>query len=351
MRAPVFRNAVLSWTLLASLWLPANVWGFAAKGNPVQNFFNDALGRTVSETQAQGLERGDALLKQLNLTSSTDPRRFYAPAKQLPSLLMASVPAVFRLGSGVFAHGYQVSVGPRYESLYTIAPLGDKYQIDETTMIRPKLQQTKPLILYEFESCPFCRKVREAVSMLSLTVTFRPCPKNGWRFRREIKEKYGDKATFPFLMDPNTGAQMFESDAILEYLFLTYGDGSIPWTLAKGNPLVPLTAGVGLLLSGGKGGTAKPSNPPLLPIQVWSYEGSPFCKVVRETLCEFELEHTQISCPRGSPNRQELFDQEGSFQVPFMQDPNTRIDLYESEAICEYLVKQYGVQPSPVRYL
>lgn len=41
------------------------------------------------------------------------------------------------------------------------------------------------LELYEYEGCPFCRKVREAVSMLDLTVLVRPTPKGGERFRPE----------------------------------------------------------------------------------------------------------------------------------------------------------------------
>ncbi len=45
------------------------------------------------------------------------------------------------------------------------------------------------------------------------------------------------------------------------------------------------------------------------------YEGSPFCKVVREQLCELELPHLYRSCARGSPKRQELLDKWGSFQV------------------------------------
>jgi glutathione S-transferase len=259
--------------------------------------------------------------------------------------------AAFRLGSGVFANGYEISLVPRNDFKYTIATLGEKYQIFETSTIPPKLVQTEPLILYEFESCPFCRKVREAVSILSLTVTYRPCPKNGNRYRREIKEKYGAKATFPFLVDPNTGAEMFESDNILKYLFQTYGDGTIPWTLPLSNPIVPLTAGMGLLFRGTRGAMYKSSNPPPLPMQVWLYEGSPFCKLVRETLCELELEHTQVSCPRGSPNRQKFFEEKGRFQVPYLEDPNSGVCLYESEAIIEYLQKQYGVSPSPVKYL
>lgn len=37
----------------------------------------------------------------------------------------------------------------------------------------------KALKLYEFQGCPFCAKVREAVTVLDLDVTFLPCPKGG----------------------------------------------------------------------------------------------------------------------------------------------------------------------------
>ena len=35
------------------------------------------------------------------------------------------------------------------------------------------------------------------------------------------------KAQFPFLVDPNTGKQMLESDAIISYLWNEYGDGQV----------------------------------------------------------------------------------------------------------------------------
>ena len=84
---------------------------------------------------------------------------------------------------------------------------------------------------------------------------------------------------------------------------------------------------------------------------MWSYEGSPFCKVVKETLCELELQHVQISCPRGSPNRQVLFEKTGRFQAPYLEDPNNGVNLFESAAICEYLKKIYGVKPSPIEFM
>ena len=55
------------------------------------------------------------------------------------------------------------------------------------------------------------------------------------------------------------------------------------------------------------------------------YESSPFCKVVREQLCELELPHVQRSCARGSPKRQELFERRGRFQAPYLEDPNTGV--------------------------
>jgi hypothetical protein len=111
---------------------------------------------------------------------------------------------------------------------------------------------------------------------------------------------------------------MFESNAILEYLFFTYGNGTIPWMLLpllknNNNPIVTLTAGLGLLFRAWRGATYRTSNPPPLPLQVVLYEGSPFCKLVQKTLCklELELEHTQVSFPRGSPNRQRVFETYG----------------------------------------
>ena len=83
----------------------------------------------------------------------------------------------------------------------------------------------KTLELYEFENCPFCRKVREALSMLDLEADIRPCPKGAPRFREALKTR-GGKAQFPYLVDPNVGIEMYESDDIVRYLFDTYGDGS-----------------------------------------------------------------------------------------------------------------------------
>ena len=48
-----------------------------------------------------------------------------------------------------------------------------------------------PLELYDFESCPYCRKVREALSILDLDAHVYPCPKGGSQFREEVKKRGG----------------------------------------------------------------------------------------------------------------------------------------------------------------
>ena len=81
------------------------------------------------------------------------------------------------------------------------------------------------LELYEFEACPFCRKVREALSVLDLDAVVYPCPKGGERYRPEVVRR-GGKAQFPYLVDPNSGTEMYESDDIIAYLFTRFGKGS-----------------------------------------------------------------------------------------------------------------------------
>ncbi|MDX1817587.1 MAG: glutathione S-transferase N-terminal domain-containing protein, partial [Marinobacter sp.] len=40
-------------------------------------------------------------------------------------------------------------------------------------------QPEKPIILYDMEACPYCRRVREVLTALHLDVEIRPCPKDG----------------------------------------------------------------------------------------------------------------------------------------------------------------------------
>ena len=109
----------------------------------------------------------------------------------------------------------------------TVARLGSGVSVG-TLGARPEL----PLELYEFENCPFCRKVREGLTILDLDADVFPCPKGGERHRPGVIAA-GGKAQFPYLVDPNTGKALYESDEILRYLFAEYGDGRVPGPLTQ----------------------------------------------------------------------------------------------------------------------
>ena len=109
------------------------------------------------------------------------------------------------------------------------------------TFNRPK----QPLIMYEFDACPFCKKVREMCSYLDVDCIYRPCPSGSLTHRPEAVKKSG-KSMFPYMEDPNTGVNKLESDDIIKYLADTYGDGTVPLMLRLGVATV-LTAGLGTL--------------------------------------------------------------------------------------------------------
>ncbi|CAK9179166.1 unnamed protein product [Ilex paraguariensis] len=240
-----------------------------------------------------------------------EPKRFSIRPDKVLDILAASLALIFRLGTGALVSGYSASFVPKNEfpsDQYALEIAG--YKVKETSKLGPRPE--KPIEIYEFESCPFCRKVREIVAVLDLDVLFYPCPRNGPNFRRKVAE-IGGKQQFPYMVDPNTGVAMYESDDIIKYLVGKYGDGNIPFMLSLGL-LTTLTAGFAMIGRMGKGSSYSPSKMPPKALEIWAYEPSPFCKVVREVLVELELPHLLRSCARGSPKRQELYQKVGHFQ-------------------------------------
>lgn len=198
----------------------------------------------------------------------------------------------------------------------------------------------RPLELYEFEACPFCRKVREALSMLDLEAVIHPCPKRGERFRSEVKRR-GGKLQFPYLVDPDAGIEMYESDAIVRHLFTRYGDGKVPAAL-QGGALSQLSFALASLARGTKGTFRRPSRAPEKPLELYSFEASPYCRIVREALCSLELPYRLHNVARGSPGRAAFEARAGRIQVPYLVDPNTETALFESAEIVRYLESTYA---------
>ncbi|MCK6555559.1 glutathione S-transferase N-terminal domain-containing protein [Candidatus Binatia bacterium] len=210
----------------------------------------------------------------------------------------------------------------------------------------------EPLDLYDFEGCPYCRKVREVLSELDLDYISYPVARGSAR-RVELRKR-GGKVQVPYLVDPNTGEAMYESEDIVVYLNRTYG-GSRPagWSVpipGLVDDLVSAAASAARLGAGTRCRTSQRHD--LRPLELYNMEGSPYCRKVRETLTELDLVHLVHNVPKGSPKRRELERRGGKVMVPYLIDPNRGEEMYESDDIVSYLRKHYGTpthEDSPTR--
>jgi glutathione S-transferase len=194
----------------------------------------------------------------------------------------------------------------------------------------------RPLRLWDFERCPHSRIVREALSTLDLDAEVLPCPLGGTRFRPALQED-----GVPRLEDPNGGTFLIGSTAIVAHLYATYGvsgpPGLINWTPVR------VATGLGMrLLTYGRGANARPSRPPEKMLELYSFEASPPCRMVRMTLCELELPYMLHNVAKGSPRRDAFVTRSGKMQVPWLHDPNTGWEGFESQDIERYLEKTYA---------
>jgi glutathione S-transferase len=195
------------------------------------------------------------------------------------------------------------------------------------------------LELYEFEGCPFCRRVREMLSWLDLEAHVFPCPKGGKRFRDALRTRT-ERRSFPYLVDPNTGREMHESADIVRYLADTYGDGTVP--LGVRGPVTIVTGSLAGGLRLAHGSRVRPSREPSLPLELYSFEASPYCRLVRETLCELQLGYILHNVARNSPSRPPFLARSGRMMVPYLVDPNTGVSMFESAEIRAYLEDTYA---------
>ncbi len=204
---------------------------------------------------------------------------------------------------------------------------------------RPARRPAQPLELYEFEGCPFCRKVRDALTELDLDVMVYPCPHGGIVHRPKAIE-LGGKSQFPYLVDPNTGTRMYESDDIIAYLFETYG-GREPSLLLSGT-VATASSMLASAFRPTSGIRAHASRQPAKPLELWSFEASPFCRLAREALCELELPYLLHNVGKDGEGRAAFVARSGKMMVPYLVDPNTGRAMFESAEIRQYLYATYG---------
>lgn len=225
-------------------------------------------------------------------------------------------------------------------------------------------QPEKLLELYDIEASPYCRLVREVLSELDIDAMIYPCPAGGTRFRPKV-QAMGGKQQFPFLVDPNTGDQLYESADIIDHLRRHYGNGKpASRGLRRGLGLGgSYTATVVRCIGRLRGMKRRPAHVPELPLELYSFEASPYSRPVRERLTELEIPYRLRNfgksrweemgppfvrsklypeAPITSPNRIRMKELTGRMQVPYLVDPNTGTSLYESGEILRYLEKTYA---------
>lgn len=240
--------------------------------------------------------------------------------------------------------GYGVSVADRLAAGSPVAPA------------RAEPEGALQITLFEFEACPFCRRVREVVTYLDLAVVVVPCAR-GSRHRAEVLAR-GGKSQFPFLLDETGGGtvQLFESADIIAHLLQAHGGGAPLPSDDFFSPLSTATAFVPTLLRPGRGGqvsglAAKEPTPPsergTPPLVLYSYESNQFCRLVREVLCELDLPYELRSAGKGSRRRESMARETGgSTQCPHLLERSTGRSLSDSAAIVDFLAQNYAARPA-----
>jgi len=199
----------------------------------------------------------------------------------------------------------------------------------------------KPLVLYEYEASADCKKVREACTMLDLTVEFRPCPGGTSGFSDIMNSATKGKRAVPFMQDNNPSMykpELIGAKDIIFHLFTTYGPGedAIPANMRKNSG----SGATGVKMNA----KARPDNTKMKPITLYGWEGAKPVIPVRKCLNDLSLAHTFIPVSANSANRGALEKRtKGIFQVPFIIDPNTGIEMFESGEIVKYLTETYTV--------
>lgn len=205
----------------------------------------------------------------------------------------------------------------------------------------------QPLVLYEYNGCPFCQRVRAVITDLDLDVQVYPTPRvtirayaqlGDSRYRPVVKEKSG-QLMFPYIEDPNTGVSLSDSSAIIAYLMQTYGGGARVRRLSSLSISTLMLRSLRLSLYFGV--LRVPSRLPPKPLTFYGAQGSAGAIVVFDALTCLELPYQWRSCARGSRKRAELAEPFGGAAVLGLIDPNTGFVSASPFAIVRYLYATY----------
>ena len=214
------------------------------------------------------------------------------------------------------------------------------------------------LVVYDRENDPQCRLLRELLTELQLDAVIRPCPHGGKRFARKLPRD----ATLPVLVDADAAVEAVGLQACLAHVLKHYAQVDAGSGLLGSLPM-QLSSKLASALRGDAGLQAEPSRAPRKPLELYSFESSPYSRLVRERLCELELPwilrnfgKEQLAdwgppnrrltlkpwTPKPGGRREQMLADTGKAQVPYLIDPNTKSELFESTQILEHLDQHYA---------
>ena len=227
-----------------------------------------------------------------------------------------------------------------------------------TQVLRPSTAPKKLLVIYDRENDPDCRLLRELLTELQLDALIQPCPVGGKRYARKLPPG----AQLPYLIDRDLGQSVDGLHACMEHVLQHYAHSSRGAGLLGSWPM-RLSSSLASALRGAAGLHAQASNVPRKPLELYSFESSPYSRLVRERLCELELPWILRSFGKeqladwGPPNlrftlkpwapkpggrREHMLADTGKAQVPYLIDRNAKVELFESAAILEHLDRCYA---------
>jgi glutathione S-transferase len=268
--------------------------------------------------------------RPLTITESTD----------LGGFITASAGLALRLATGAFVLGWKLDTIFAPEDGKYALKLGP-FRIRDTSSVLDRAGPLEVIVLYDSESSPRCKRVREMMNLLDITYECRPC------FGPYVDE------LLPCIMDPNVDRTIHGDGDIIEHLLKQYGPPTSSYDTKALWPITfeefsMATSQMAIMLrdssSAGPQVNSRPDNGSMKPLELWAYECSPFVRPVKEKLSALGLRHTVVSCSRGSKNRDRMIDKKGRFQVPYLVDPNTGVDMFEGAEIVKYLDAVYSLK-------
>ncbi|KAF3541665.1 hypothetical protein F2Q69_00022531 [Brassica cretica] len=229
---------------------------------------------------------------------------------------------------------------PRFFATSKTVPLKEALLPNDVSSSPPLRLQ-----LFEFEACPFCRREREAMTELDLSVEVYPCPKGSVR-HRELVRRSGGQEMFPFLIDPNT-------DTSITYLINMEMGEALPQDFWKAPCSQDGCQHFSEQVEACHYRTRlqqihhlKCSSSSLTKTtRYYDFSFSfLYARLVREALCELELPYVLHNIGEGSTRMRSLSGSdkvyfEFRFFVPFLVDPNTGVQLGDYQKILAYLFK------------